>query len=928
MAAQRIVLAGWCLSLSEDLPFLPFVDVLRMLLERDGRLFKSVLAACPGYVSGEIARLLPELDETREERQPVEGQEGWRRERLFGAVRALLVALGEAAPSALVIEDVHWADSSTRDLLDYLLLPSHWTGVPIVVTSRVELSDTGWLPDLVRRGRLTWLPLTPLTEAETAEQVELLGEAASPEFVEGVFTRAQGHPLFTEQLVSAGGGTALPATLNALLSERLSHATATGKDVVTALAIARRPLSETALGALTDRTASEIVDAVRDLTAHRLLQRVDGGDRQLQHVLLADAVCKDLTATESLEWHAKVAGHLAERGDAGLAGEAAEHFALAGMAEDELRMRVHAAGHAEALCAAAQAGQQWRQVIRLWDRVERAREVAGLDLIEAYFRAETAFENVPDNAAATAVIEEALQRFIASADDADKVHLYYRAGHWRLIATRPDGKDTLERAVELGAQLPPTRDYVRALHRLAQVHYHSRPDSLPLQIDLLTRAQRAAERGNFRSEQQLLAASLASRAMMDDRKDDALIGVQQAMDLAVDSPDPAIATSMGIYLTDTLLKYNELERVVAIGRGLLEDARRHGYPHHFNALVLLRNVSEALRELGRVGEALDELMRVSPVIIRETMPAYSERAAAWCALGRLDDALAFWNDNAGLVQGYIGSEYQREFALIRGDLLLWLGRPAEAFAAALPALEYAAATEDARLSGSLFVLAMRACADRAVHARANNDNAAVTAALHDANALTDLAARCLRDPFGDGGIPETKTAETLNWRAELCRVRNDNDPDRWDAAAQEWTRLQRPHRAGYARWRQAEALLATPKGRGAARDVLRTAGRQAETHQPLSRAIGELASRARIDLAQPSPTPTPPSPTSTPFGLTERELAVLALVGQGRTNSEIGAALFISAKTASVHVTNILRKLQVSSRVQAAAIAAQAGLLR
>jgi DNA-binding CsgD family transcriptional regulator len=173
----------------------------------------------------------------------------------------------------------------------------------------------------------------------------------------------------------------------------------------------------------------------------------------------------------------------------------------------------------------------------------------------------------------------------------------------------------------------------------------------------------------------------------------------------------------------------------------------------------------------------------------------------------------------------------------------------------------------------------------------------------------------------------TKGADAATWRAEWSRL-GDSDPGVWEVAAQAWTDLGRPHRAGYARWRQAEALLASLGGRAAAGPVLRLAAESARTHVPLSRAIADLAHRARIGLVEPLVKPTAPQPVSTRFGLTERELAVLALIGQGRTNAEIGAALFISRKTASVHVTNILRKLGVGSRVQAAAVAARAELTR
>jgi DNA-binding CsgD family transcriptional regulator len=137
------------------------------------------------------------------------------------------------------------------------------------------------------------------------------------------------------------------------------------------------------------------------------------------------------------------------------------------------------------------------------------------------------------------------------------------------------------------------------------------------------------------------------------------------------------------------------------------------------------------------------------------------------------------------------------------------------------------------------------------------------------------------------------------------------------------------HRAAYVRWRQADALLAVPEGgRGAASTVLSTAAGLAVEHVPLTRAIQDLARRARIDLT----TPTPPVDQDEPsaartFGLTDRELDVLRLLGQGKTNPEIAAALFISPRTAGVHVTHILRKLDATTRVQAVTIAERAGLL-
>jgi DNA-binding CsgD family transcriptional regulator len=186
--------------------------------------------------------------------------------------------------------------------------------------------------------------------------------------------------------------------------------------------------------------------------------------------------------------------------------------------------------------------------------------------------------------------------------------------------------------------------------------------------------------------------------------------------------------------------------------------------------------------------------------------------------------------------------------------------------------------------------------------------------------------KALRE-FVPGSFAHTAAADNVAWLAEWSRVNGASDPELWERAASAWDALTRPHRAAYARWRQAEALLARQGGRTRAADVLQVAAAEAAEHVPLSSAIHELARRARIDLGVRPEAVSVEQTTPHRFGLTDRELAVLQLVSDGKTNSEIGAALYISRKTASVHVTNILRKLGVETRVQAAAVAERAGLL-
>ena len=151
-----------------------------------------------------------------------------------------------------------------------------------------------------------------------------------------------------------------------------------------------------------------------------------------------------------------------------------------------------------------------------------------------------------------------------------------------------------------------------------------------------------------------------------------------------------------------------------------------------------------------------------------------------------------------------------------------------------------------------------------------------------------------------------------------------SDPAAWGGAAKTWDGLGCPHRAAYAWWRQAQAQLDAGQPPTAAAASLRAAAAAADGHQPLLSQVRKLADRARISLQAPAAAVNkapPQDEARAPYGLTGRELAVLRLVAAGRSNAQIGAELFISPRTAGVHVTNILRKLGVANRVQAAALA-------
>jgi DNA-binding CsgD family transcriptional regulator len=219
-------------------------------------------------------------------------------------------------------------------------------------------------------------------------------------------------------------------------------------------------------------------------------------------------------------------------------------------------------------------------------------------------------------------------------------------------------------------------------------------------------------------------------------------------------------------------------------------------------------------------------------------------------------------------------------------------------------------------------------ADRAELARARHPGQPAPDDATTTSALLERVRDAAEGPAG-AGLPELAAWHALGL-AEQTRQQGRPDPAAWAAAVAAWERLGQPYRVAYASFRHAEAILASAGDRHSATEVL---GRAAAIvgrlgARPLDGEIQALARRARLDLTQhaaaaaAAAAPTP----AAQLGLTPREAEVLALVAAGRSNRQIAQALFISPKTVGVHVSNILAKLGVAGRGEAAAIAHRLGL--
>jgi DNA-binding CsgD family transcriptional regulator/tetratricopeptide (TPR) repeat protein len=937
--AGVLVVSGWCLPLAGGLPFLPVLDVLRVLGRVDnGRLLNDALAQCPAFVRAEVDRLRSNLEEPTGESGSGGSDDGWRKQRLFEALRQLLEALPLQRTVAVVVEDVHWADSTTLELLDYLFSPGH-AGVPVVLTCRGEeaASETvsAWLDRLLRNPQVGRLDLAPLSEMETGEQIELLlGSRVSHRLVAETYARSEGNAFFTEQLVSAraaGEEHLLPAGLTALLLSRTGQVTGTARQILAVLAVAARPLDEATVVLLCQQPDRQVREALRDLQARRMLRRPDdAGRHQLRHALLGEAISGELLPSERAELHARIADTLAERDDPSLAAQIAEHLAAAGRSVDELRWRIRAGRHAEALFATADAAQHWQRAVALTAGAPTTQVVEAMSLAELYGAAQRALLLSGNFDAAQALAEEAFAR-LADAGPASRADVLARVGDFRGFSAPQEGLDLLYRALSIYEQLPPSPAHIKALRNLRGILLNE--GRLAEATEVTERAAAVAELAGERTALLEILGEQVWDQMAAGAGQLAVDRMEALRQRLSERDEPRLHVLVATLHTDILLKLGRLTEVEAAGAPAIQIAEAYGIRAP-TAAILRANVSAALTELGEVDTAMAWIEPVSDgTPDASTGPLYECRAMLEMLRGQLNEADQRWADLDCLPQAPLG--FQVEGACEEAEGRLWMGAHGVAFEHLHALLVRVARANQGTLAGELLtfagpllVLALRACADLGEQGRVDRNPDAVHAAQRSADQLADLYHAMKPDPFTAGPMRPTAVADCASWQAEWSRVRAEPDPAAWEAAASEWDSLIRPHRAAYARWRQAEALLARPHGRTQATEALRNAARQAIQHVPLSDAIHDLARRGRIDLNPPSAAARAEHEAPPAFDLTDRELAVLKLLGQGKTNSEIGAALFISRKTASVHVTNILRKLGVGTRVQAAAVAERADLLQ
>jgi DNA-binding CsgD family transcriptional regulator len=850
----------------------------------------------------------------------VDGRAAGSQLRVFEQTLALLTDRAAVAPVLLVLEDLHWADTSTLDLVVFLAHNLHDRRVLLVATYRADEPSSSErmrrLAGGVRRsGSALVLELGPLDREELAALLATHAGAPLPvALTDAIAARSEGNPFFAEELLAAGDrGRELPRGLRDLLLQRVARLDPATQGLLRLAAAAGRDVGYPLLRAVAARPEPDLRQSLRRAVEHGVLvaEQATGGYR-FRHALLAEAVYTTILPGEREELHARLAEELA-RGAAAPAAELAPHWAAAGRNAEALAASVEAARQAEAVFGLAEARSHLERALGLWPAVPDAAELVRLDLAAlCLWTAELAAQA---GAAPRAV--ELVRRAIELAGQSDPRRaglLHERLGRYLHWSGRADiAIDAFERAVELVPPQPPSPERAQALASLATglalAWRYDESLAICEQALALARAVRA-----HRAELHALT-TLGSDLAYVGRGDEGLAALRLARQLAEQREDPEGLERAYIALTDVLMMTGRPRESARVAEAALDAIHRYGGDHS----TLVANLIEPLVASGE----WDKADRVSAAAVRAVTANYPHMrliARGDLETGRGDFAAARAHLDAARATLHSDRDLASYDAFI-AELALWERRWTDAEAAVRDGVARTYSGDMAQIRVWLCAKGLRAQAELTALARARHDADAVRDHLGRARTLLAVA----RDAEAEAS-PVTPNAG--GWRAlaeaEYERARGVARPERWAEAADTWERLQRPPLAAYCRWRQAEALVAAGASRAEAGGPLGRAHAVAARigAKPLAGQLELLAQRARLQLAPPDArSPDRRQGLEELLGLTPREAEVLALLARGYTNRQIAAALVISVRTAGVHVSHILRKLHAPNRLEAAAIA-------
>jgi DNA-binding CsgD family transcriptional regulator len=941
------VLCGQCAEIGDSVPYLPFADAMRGV-----RLPSREAARLSEAVSRRLvlARLLPDGLGG----QPGEtDRSGLAREQMFGAMLGLLAELAEQAPVMLVLEDLHWADASTRDLVTFLSRMLHRERVALVLTYRTDDLHRrhplrAVVAELQRLSAVTSVELSSLPAAAMAELLSSLqnGPAPGPQsaaILNRIVERADGNPYYAEELLAAFSDAGpLPSGLAALLLSRVERVSDAAQQVLRAAAVEGCRADDDIVRALV-RDSSGLADpeydaAVRELVAHQLLvpdradaEYQDDSGYAFRHALLREAVYNDLMPGERTRLHARLAALLAARapGAPGVAAQLAHHSLASHDIPGALAASVQAGREAYHLGAPAEAHRHYDQALALWDRVADAGKLAGMTRGKLSRQSATAAAHAGDVPRAVQQLRRLRDALTGDSEDAEeRSRTGERLAYFLLqIDSSDESAEALRVAratVRETPQEPPTAYRARAMATYALALMVS--EGYGVALDWAQRAQAVARQADalwVEADALVTIGLLASRA---GEQDQAISKFTAAYEQAAKTDMFSVELRAANHLSRERLSRGELAeaaRIAHIGVRRADDEGLRLAPYGLDLQHLHFQAHYADGQWDHVQELADGFtvhVTSQPEAVLSAMALFVDVARGnQAADDRRTWLEPFWGDE---FVAFVARGLYAEHALWRGDTDLALAEArasinADGWPSHTPGVIRPVA------------IALSALADRTALARARSEGAAaIEEELRLATELLEAAREGARYPSRPAVVlgPEAR-GWLARCEAEYQRVAGRNRAENWERALAEFG-------PGYVyetartQWRLAEALAEAGR-RDEAADAWEAAAATADKlgAAPLRAALDGLRRRARLDAgALDTAAPEDAHRDGTATLLTGREREVLRLVTLGKSNREIAAELFIAPKTASVHVSNILGKLGAASRTEAAAIAHRAGL--
>jgi DNA-binding CsgD family transcriptional regulator/tetratricopeptide (TPR) repeat protein len=930
------------------LPYLPFTDALVALAAhpRAGDVVRRVAADRPT-----LRRLTGRSDDA------AAGDDAAQRLSLYDAVVEALRAVGEqVAPVLLVLEDLHWADASTRDLLRFLLSRLSDDRLLVVGTFRTDEMHRrhplrALLAELVRLPRVERLDLPPFDDAELRQYLRsLAGGVLDERVMRDIRARSEGNAFYAEELLGAaddcaGAGSviALPGGLSDVLLARLERLPESVQHVARVASVAGRRVPDRLLRAACERPPDDVELALRDAVAHHVLVS-DGADRfAFRHALMQEAVYADLLPGERVRLHARYAALLAaEPSDAGeaTAADLARHCLESHDLAGALGAWIRAARAAEHRLAPAEATEHYEQALQLWSAVAAPDRPADVTLVGLGLAAAAAAGQAGDLRRAAALATDASEAARATGDRHIEADARQRlAGHLYSTEREHEAMEQVQAVYALLEGSGPNASRVWAASVEARLVGGSGPE------------------GSNRREQLLRARALVEKALAEAREldlldaeadllitlslSDGMINGLEAADRrlqevrrrGLDARNPEIALRLARGIGINYLDVGDLTTAERRLTEALDLADRAGLASGLWGV----DARMILAEVAAVCGEWDRAIRLVTTE-RPRLPAREALFLTWPVL----DVYAARDPRDGIARVAALQECDPDYPIFWHHILvpeaeahLWLGDPRAALDAVDRTLDSFRRIGHPLAMGGLITTAtgLAALADGALvpagqpgprrGAPASRTPAESVGPAHErAEELLAHARTVVREgPTRLDRLGPEGTAWLARAEAEATRVAGRPDVDAWRAAHRAFGYGHVYEIARSAR-RLAEALLAAggPSDRAEASDLLRSARATADRlgARPLRDAVDAVGRRHRLDVG---------AGIAAASVLTPREEEVMRLVAEGLTNREIGGRLFISEKTASVHVSNVLGKLGASGRAEAVAVAHRRGLL-